>query len=54
MRVLISGRIKLVSAFVLCLLSTLLLAQPPQDDPDISVQTPRDLAPVDFTGTWVW
>jgi hypothetical protein len=53
MRVLISGRIKLVSAFVLCLLSTLLLAQPPQDDPDISVQTPRDLAPVDFTGTWV-
>lgn len=53
MRILKSGRIHLISACALILLSTLLLAQPPQDDPEHSTQTPKEAAPVDLTGTWV-
>ena len=47
------GRMQLFSACALALLSTRWLAQPSQDDSSDSVRTPRDMAPVDLTGTWV-
>lgn len=50
MRSLIRGRMQLICAGVLGLFSTVLPAQPPQGD---ATQTPRDAAPVDFTGNWV-
>jgi len=53
MRIFIRGRMQLISACVLGLSSTLLLAQPPQVESSDSTQTPRDAAPVDLTGTWV-
>lgn len=51
MKMLATVRLQLISACLLVFSSSDLLAQLPQDEPDL--RTPREMAPVDLTGTWV-
>lgn len=50
MNTLISLRLRLISACLIAFMHPNLLAQLPQDEPDL--RTAREMAPVDLTGTW--
>ena len=51
MKTRVSFRLHLISVCLFAFSSPILLAQPPQDAPDL--RTAREMAPVDLTGTWV-
>ncbi|MAM70959.1 MAG: hypothetical protein CMP91_07465 [Gammaproteobacteria bacterium] len=51
MKNLVSVRLQLISACLFAFSSSMLMAQLPQDEPDL--RSAMEMAPVDLTGTWV-